>query len=194
MNTLRIAFAFALFAAWGGAQAHIQTFTGTLAPEVTGATGSGSVSVEYEDEFHYLTIATSFTGLSGDVTLSHIHCCVPTAGAGTAGVALGNPLLTDFPLGGKSGDYLHLFILTDSTLFGGAFLAANGGTAASAEAALIAGLLAGKAYLNIHTSTFGSGEIRAFLNLAPVPEHETYALMIAGLGLLGFAARSRPRH
>jgi hypothetical protein len=40
---------------------------------------------------------------------------------------------------------------------------ANGGTTAGAEAALLAGLEAGQAYLNIHTTMFPGGEIRGFL-------------------------------
>lgn len=35
------------------------------------------------------------------------------------------------------------------------------------------------------------GELQ--FNAAPVPEPETYALMLAGLGLVGYAARRRPR-
>ena len=59
-------------------------------------------------------------------------------------------------------------------------------------ATLLAGALAGKAYINIHTpGTYAGGEIRGFL--APVPEPETYALMLAGLGALTLLARRRKR-
>ena len=44
-----------------------------------------------------------------------------------------------------------------------AFVTAHGGTTASAAAALLAGLEAGQAYLNIHTTMFPGGEIRGFL-------------------------------
>jgi hypothetical protein len=50
----------------------------------------------------------------------------------------------------------------------------------------VAALNAGKAYLNIHTSSFGSGEIRGFL--APVPEPGTTVL-----GLLSGAVLMRRR-
>jgi CHRD domain len=50
-----------------------------------------------------------------------------------------------------------------------AFVTANGGTAATAEAALLSGMMDGKSYLNLHTSVFPGGEIRGFLAPA-VPE------------------------
>ena len=48
-------------------------------------------------------------------------------------------------------------------------------------------------YLNIHSSLFPSGEIRGQLLLAPVPEPEAYAMMLAGLGLIGTAVARRKR-
>ena len=51
------------------------------------------------------------------------------------------------------------------------------------EAALAAGLNAGQAYLNIHTSNFPGGEIRGFLT----PEPTTTLLLGAGLVALGVA-------
>jgi NAD-dependent oxidoreductase involved in siderophore biosynthesis len=61
----------------------------------------------------------------------------------------------------------------------------------SAFNALVAGLDAGQAYLNVHTASFPGGEIRGLL--VPVPEPETYALMLAGLGIVGWAAKRRQR-
>ena len=55
-----------------------------------------------------------------------------------------------------------------------------------------AAIIAGNSYFNIHTTFDGSGEIRG--QLVPVPEPATYALMLAGLGLVGLAtARRRNR-
>lgn len=172
----------------GTAQAHIQTFTGTLAPEASSATGNGSVTVDYEEEMHALTITTSFSGLSGATTVAHIHCCVPTPGEGTAIIAVKPPTLDDFPIGVQFGTYSGTFDLSADGVLNQAFINVNGGTKATAEAALVKGLLTGRAYLNIHTSpNFGGGEIRAFL--APVPEPGTWLLMAAGAGVLGLIRR-----
>ena len=65
----------------------------------------------------------------------------------------------------------------------------DGGTAASAEAALFAGLNSGQAYLNLHTTAFPGGEIRG--QFAAVPEPGTWALMITGFGLVGATLRRR---
>ena len=91
-----------------------------------------------------------------------------TAFTGSSNVALG---LASFP-SAQSGNYVNTFTLT-----------------AAAFNSLLVGSQAGKAYLNIHSAAYPGGEIRGFL--VPVPEPETYALMMAGLGLVGLAARRR---
>ncbi len=57
----------------------------------------------------------------------------------------------------------RLFDLTLASSYNSAFITAHGGTVAQAEADLIAGLLGGQTYLNIHTNLFPGGEIRANL-------------------------------
>jgi hypothetical protein len=104
-------------------------------------------------------------------------------------VATPTPSFPAFPTGVTSGSYLRDFDLTLASSYNGAFVTANGGTPASAEAALFAGLNAGQAYFNIHTATFPGGEIRG--HFALVPEPGTWALMITGFGLVGVAARRR---
>ncbi|MFP5394408.1 MAG: CHRD domain-containing protein, partial [Gammaproteobacteria bacterium] len=126
----------------------------------------------------------------GATTDAHIHCCTANPLTGAAGVAAH---LTDFPLGVHSGDYSHTFNLNDTATYGAAFLTAAGGTADAARDALLAGINAHEAYLNIHTNLYPGGEIRGFLVevAAPVPEPQTYAMMLAGLAGLGVMARRR---
>jgi hypothetical protein len=80
--------------------------------------------------------------------------------------------------------------MTQASSWNAAFINANGGTPAGAEAALVAGAAAGQAYLNIHTSTFGGGEIRSFLTAQitrDVPTLGEWAL-VGVAGLLTLAA------
>ena len=99
------------------------------------------------------------------------------------------PLFTGFPTGVQSGTYSHLFDMTLASSFNPAFVTEHGGTVGSAELDLANGGL--NAYLNIHTSSVGSGEIRGFLVATPEPGTLGMAVSaaIAGLAL----ARRRAR-
>jgi hypothetical protein len=127
------------------------------------ATGTGLVS--WDTVTNFMTVAVVFNGLTTPNTAAHIHCCV--AAPGNTGVATTVPTFTGFPTGTTSGTYLHTFDMLSPTSYNPAFVAAHGGTAASAAAALLAGLLTGQSYLNIHTSMFPGGEMRGFLALTP---------------------------
>jgi hypothetical protein len=92
---------------------------------------------------------------------------------GTAGVATTTPYFAGFPIGVSSGTYDVTLDLTQSSSYNGSFVTGNGGTTATAESALLSAIASGKAYLNIHSTTFGSGEIRGFL----VPEPASLGLL-----------------
>jgi hypothetical protein len=170
------------------AQADLLTFTTALGPEQPGATGSGSAVVIFDTEAQTLRVTANFSGLSGVTTVAHIHGPTAVPGTGTAGVITTLPTFPGFPTGVSAGTYDQLFDLTAASTFNPSFITANGGTVGASEALLNA-LLAEKAYLNIHTSTFGGGEIRGFLS---VPDGGvTIALLSMGLTGVALARRLR---
>ncbi len=125
------------------------------------SSATGTARVTWDTSTQMMTVNVTFAGLTTPNTASHIHCCV--ASPGTTGVATTVPTFTGFPSGVTSGTYTHTFDMTSLTSYNPAFVTAHGGTAAGAEAALLAGMQAGQTYLNIHTTTFPGGEERGFL-------------------------------
>jgi hypothetical protein len=152
--------------------------------------GTGFGTVDYDNILHTLSVNCSFTGLTGTTTASHIHAATLVPFAGTAGVATTTPTFAGFPLGVTSGSYSNILDLTLASSYNPAFVSANGGTTASAEAALTSAIATGQAYWNIHSTTFGGGEIRGFL-IPNVPEPTSCVLITLGMAGLGCASRRR---
>lgn len=175
----------------GTAAAHQQVYAAPLLGSsefpAAATTGSGTARITIDFDLVTMRVEASFSGLIGNTTASHIHCC--TLPGSNVGVATQLPSFTGFPLGVKSGTYDHIFDMALASSYNPAFVTANGGSVGSAFNALVAGLDAGKAYLNVHTSSFGGGEIRALL--APVPEPAEYALLLTGLLAVGVATRRK---
>jgi hypothetical protein len=149
--------------------------------------GSGTATVTISKDQGTMRIEESFSGLMQGSNASHIHCCTTVPGTGTSIIATPFP---DFPAGVTSGSYDHTFNMLDNASYNEAFINAHGGTASNAFDALIAGLKGGNAYANIHTTLYPGGEIRGFL-IASIPEPETYAMFLAGLGMIATLARHR---
>lgn len=149
--------------------------------------GTGNVSVTLDTTAHLLRVKVDFSGLLGGTTAAHIHCC--TNPPGNVGVATTTPSFAGFPLGVTTGAMDQTYDTTQPGTWNAAFIANNGGTPQGAEAALAAALLEGRAYFNVHTATFASGEIRGFLvpqvspNAGSIPTLSEWGMIVL-VGLL----------
>ena len=192
LNLVALLFAFFMFFEVAKADQIVFTTTLTGAQEVppTGSPGIGSALITIDTVTNLMTVNVSFAGLLSPTTIAHIHCC---AGPGATAIpATTVPSFPGFPVGVTTGTYLQTFDLTLASSYNPAFIAANGGTVAGAQAAFITGLLNGQAYFNIHTVQFPSGEIRG--QLQAVPEPATLLLLTSGiLGVAGVLRKRRDR-
>jgi hypothetical protein len=152
------------------AHATIFVFTTPLSSAGEGtptSTATGSATVSFNDVAGTVAVNLSWTGLATATPFGHIHCCTTVAGTGNASVSLDFGAITQAATGSFSASYSPATFAT-----------------------LLAGVQAGKAYVNIHTpGTYAGGEIRGFL--APVPEPQSWALMLGGMAALGALARKR---
>ena len=180
------------FAAPAPSEAATLTFDASLSGAnenlPTGSPGIGFAIVTIDTVLQTMEVNVTFSGLLAGDTASHIHCCV--APGGNVGVATTTPTFTGFPTGVTAGTYDQVFDMTLASSYNPAFVTAEGGLA-NAEAALFAGIIAGEAYLNIHTSQFPGGEIRGFLAETPLPA--ALPLFATGLGALGLLGWRRKR-
>lgn len=123
----------------------VANLTGSLEVPPTASSATGSAVVTIDTILNTMQVNVTFSGLSSGTTASHIHCCLasPFLTGVSVGVATAVPTFTGFPLGVTSGAYSHLFDLTLASSYNPAFVTAEGGTVAGADAALVAGIKAG---------------------------------------------------
>ncbi len=191
-NRLVFIFSLGLLLAPLGAQALPMVFTASLdgLSEVppNASPGDGGVTVTVDDVLKTMRVQASFMSLIGAATAAHIHCCAPP-GVNT-GVASG---LTGFPVAVTSGVYDMSFDMTMASSYFASFITANGGTPDSAFSALLAGMNAGNAYVNVHTTFVPAGEVRGNLQRrADVPVPGSSLLLILGLAALGLRRQFAP--
>jgi hypothetical protein len=142
--------------------------SGTMDPQQAGTnggfgagtgSGNGTISGSFDDSSKELSYTITWQDLEGSVTNLHFHVGAPGV---SGGVDLGVPSPFTSP---KS--------VSSVTL--------NSGQESN--------LLAGLWYANVHTSSFGGGEIRGQVNVAPVPEPSRMALMMTAVVGMGFRRR-----
>jgi hypothetical protein len=150
--------------------------------------GTADAQITVDTILNTMRVQIAFSGLTAGTSASHIHCCTTTPLAGTAGVATTTPTFTGFQNGLTSGTYDMTFNMLLAGSFNPAFVTAHGGNTTQAWYDLLNGMTQGRTYLNIHTTAFPQGEIRAFLPVA-VPEPGTLVLFGIALAGLGFARR-----
>jgi hypothetical protein len=162
--------------------------SGALESPPNASPGNSLVTIDLGGK--QMMVDLPFRDLDGTTTEAHVHCCTSAAFTGTAPVAIP---FTDFPTGVHAGSYSKSFALGDEMSYDPAFLSAHGGTAQGAASALVDGINANEAYVNLHTSAYPDGEIRGWLVAAPpVPETAEWSMLAVGLAGLMWMSRKRP--
>lgn len=179
----------AMLVAASGAAADVAVYTAFLdgpseSPPVP-SPATGSVTVTFDTAAHTMRVEASWSGLLGTTTVAHIHAPTAMAFAGTVGVATYPGTFPGFPAGVTAGSYDMTIDMSLASSYTPAFIGLFGGSPAAAELGLIDFINQGRAYFNIHSTSFPGGEIRGFLVPAPGAA--------AMLGLAGVCAIRRRR-
>ena len=139
--------------------------------------------------FNIDVTGTQTADANDNLVAAHIHAgplVTPTTNGPVVWGFFGTPFNDDAP---------NNFTMTPfASGVGGTFsgkwdLAEGNNTTLTAQ---LPNILAGRSYINFHTTQFPGGEIRGNIAVA-VPEPETYALMLGGLAIVAGVARRRAR-
>ncbi len=162
-------------------------FTGLNENPPNASTGTGTGVVTVDTTAQSLRYQATWSGLTSNTIDAHLHCCAPANANASVAIGFG-AFLPAIPA--TSGAIDQTVDLTMAGVYNAAFLAANGGTASGAMAALLMGLANNLGYQNIHSVNLPGGELRgnlAELNVVPLPAAAW--LFAAGLGALSLRRR-----
>ena len=192
----------ALLAAPTASHAVIYSFNASLAsfkevlPAVSNATATGTAILDYDDKGtptladDMYNFSMSVFGLTGGTVAGtaasayHIHGAANTAENGDVRVGLdGTPFVSL-----NAGSTL---LVGGNNVAAPAMLFSNG---AYSNLSFLQMLRAGLTYVNVHTASNPMGAVRGqLIEVTVVPEPATYALWLAGLGVVGLMwRRQRP--
>jgi len=145
----------------------------------------GTLSLD-DDTFNF---SMAVFGLTGPATAFHIHGAANTQE--NAGVRVSLDAAPPFLFLKSGGDLLVGGSMIPAPVLVPATptTAVNQGYAAMSFLDMLKGHLA---YVNVHTALNGPGEVRGqLIQVTAVPEPETYAMLLAGLGLVGWLGARR---
>ncbi|MFN5733053.1 MAG: CHRD domain-containing protein, partial [Planctomyces sp.] len=167
-------------------------------PQAAGATGTGNSTVFFNETAKTIRVQFSYAGLSGNPTVGHIHAAssatpyaFPVPPAGNPTTALGFGVSGGAPgwssaTPGPAGSYDRTFnvsTLTSSPGWGTNFKNDHAGrTIDQLNAKFVEYMNSGRAYINVHTSANGSGEIGGFFTVV-TPEPGHWALLAGGVAI-----------
>jgi spore maturation protein SpmB len=146
----------------------------------TNSPGTGTGTVSYDAGNNLMSYSVQWEGLVGDLTKLHIH--------GPADASMSNPQHVVEILGPPA---VPVELATTSGGIAGTFeltTLEQSGFDPLSPSQILDIMTSGKSYVNVHTTVFGTGEIRGNLGI-PIPEPSTTAMLLGAFGSLIVARR-----